>query len=90
MRSLVRDVAFPAPVAFSLLSSGSAQKPSDVREASAIAEEAYVYGFPMIAAYKALYQFNVDKSSLVTPSFGGRVYFPTASGFIVLQVKGAS
>jgi hypothetical protein len=29
----------------------------------AIAEEAYVYAFPMIAAYKALYQFNVDKTS---------------------------
>jgi hypothetical protein len=28
-----------------------------------IAEEAYIYGFPMIAAYKALYQFNVDESS---------------------------
>ncbi len=28
-----------------------------------IAKEAYVYGFPMIAAYKAMYEFNVDKSS---------------------------
>jgi hypothetical protein len=26
-------------------------------------EQAYVYGFPMIAAYKAMYQFNVDKSN---------------------------
>ncbi len=32
-------------------------------EVKAIAEEAYIYGFPMIAAYKAMYQFNVDKSS---------------------------
>lgn len=32
-------------------------------EARAVAEEAYIYGFPMIAAYKALYQFNVDKRS---------------------------
>src|SRR5580693_2625281 len=32
-------------------------------ETKAIAEAAYIYGFPMIAAYKALYQFNVDKSS---------------------------
>ena len=32
-------------------------------QARAIAEEAYVYGFPMIAAYKALYQFNVDKTN---------------------------
>jgi len=27
------------------------------------AKEAYVYGFPMIAAYKAMYEFNIDKSS---------------------------
>jgi hypothetical protein len=37
------------------------QKPG-VPQIKAIAEEAYVYGFPMIAAYKALYQFNVDKT----------------------------
>ncbi len=28
-----------------------------------ISEEAYIYAFPMIAAYKALYQFNVDQAS---------------------------
>ena len=26
-------------------------------------KQAYIYGFPMIAAYKALYQFNVDKTN---------------------------
>jgi hypothetical protein len=26
-------------------------------------EQAYVYGFPMIAAYKAMYQFTIDKSN---------------------------
>jgi hypothetical protein len=26
-------------------------------------QQAYIYGFPMIAAYKALYQFNVDKAN---------------------------
>ncbi len=26
-------------------------------------QQAYVYGFPMIAAYKAMYQFNVDKAN---------------------------
>ncbi len=25
-------------------------------------QQAYIYGFPMVAAYKAMYQFNVDKS----------------------------
>ena len=26
-------------------------------------EHAYIYGFPMIAAYKALYEFSIDKSN---------------------------
>ncbi len=34
-----------------------------IAETKAIMEEAYVYGFPMVAAYKALYEFNVDKTS---------------------------
>ncbi|HQR20940.1 MAG TPA: DUF1254 domain-containing protein, partial [Burkholderiaceae bacterium] len=34
-----------------------------IAETKAIAEQAYIYGFPMIAAYKAMYEFNVDKSS---------------------------
>ena len=34
-----------------------------VEEVKAIAEEAYIYGFPMIAAYKAMYEFNVDTTS---------------------------
>ena len=44
----------------------SSQKPGPVREAEShkdIYQQAYVYGFPMIAAYKALYQFNVDKTN---------------------------
>jgi hypothetical protein len=34
-----------------------------IEETKAIAEEAYIYGFPMIAAYKAMHEFNVDKTS---------------------------
>ena len=34
-----------------------------IEEMKRIAEQAYVYGFPMIAAYKAMYEFNVDKTS---------------------------
>ncbi|MFO1393895.1 MAG: DUF1254 domain-containing protein [Steroidobacteraceae bacterium] len=34
-----------------------------IAEIKAIAEEAYLYGFPMIAAYKAMYEFNVDTTS---------------------------
>jgi hypothetical protein len=26
-------------------------------------QQAYIYGFPMIAAYKAMYEFNIDKSN---------------------------
>ena len=37
--------------------------PAGIVEAKDIAEEAYIYGFPMIAAYKAMYQFNVDRES---------------------------
>ncbi|HQY35051.1 MAG TPA: DUF1254 domain-containing protein [Pseudomonadota bacterium] len=32
-------------------------------ETRAIAKEAYIYAFPMIAAYKALHEFNIDKAS---------------------------
>ena len=34
-----------------------------IAETKSIAEEAYIYGFPMIAAYKAMYQFNVDTAN---------------------------
>ncbi|WP_255095230.1 DUF1254 domain-containing protein [Synechococcus sp. J7-Johnson] len=34
-----------------------------IEETKRIAEQAYIYGFPMIAAYKAMYEFNVDKGS---------------------------
>ena len=33
------------------------------QETKAIAEQAYIFGFPMIAAYKAMYDFNVDQGS---------------------------
>ena len=34
-----------------------------IAETKAIMEEAYIYGFPMVAAYKAMNEFNIDKSS---------------------------
>jgi hypothetical protein len=46
-----------------LCSSASHQSALRIKEVAAIAEEAYIYGFPVIAAYKVLYQFNVDRSS---------------------------
>jgi hypothetical protein len=38
-------------------------EPGDRIEAYEIAKQAYIYAFPMIAGYKAMYEFNVDKSS---------------------------
>ena len=35
----------------------------DRAEAYEISKAAYIYAFPMIAAYKAMYEFNVDKTS---------------------------
>jgi hypothetical protein len=54
---------FAALVLLSPSAPAVAQDSPSAKEAAAIAEEAYIYGFPMIVAYKALYQFNVDKSS---------------------------
>jgi hypothetical protein len=44
----------------------SCSRQGSVREAALPKDEwkqAYIYGYPMIAAYKALYQLNVDKSN---------------------------
>jgi hypothetical protein len=38
------------------------RKPSPI-EAYDLAEQAYIYGFPMIAGYKAMYEFNIDTAS---------------------------
>lgn len=35
----------------------------EIAEVRSIAEEAYIYGFPIIANYKTMYEFAVDKSS---------------------------
>src|SRR5664279_6223464 len=44
----------------------SNEKTGPVREAVSHKDDyqqAYIYGFPMIAAYKAMYEFNIDKSN---------------------------
>ena len=40
-----------------------AQDGPDAEAFHTIAEEAYLYGFPMLVAYKVLYDYNVDKDS---------------------------
>ena len=44
---------FPALVVALVSTTAGAQNPHTIKEATAVAEEAYIYGFPMIAAYKA-------------------------------------
>ncbi len=49
-----------------LVGAVSCKNEAPVREAVSHKDDykqAYVYGFPMIAAYKAMYQFNVDKTN---------------------------
>ena len=41
----------------------AAQEKLDPQEIQAIAEEAYLYGFPMLVGYKALYDFFIDQDS---------------------------
>ena len=43
--------------------SSLAQKPADPAQVQAIAEEAYLYGIPMIVGYKVIYEFFIDKDS---------------------------
>jgi len=67
LRVLALAIAFAVgcsrkPDAISQAETKDREKPG-VLQTRAVAEEAYIYGFPMIAAYKALYQFNVDKTN---------------------------
>jgi hypothetical protein len=58
--------AFSAAIAVSLVTlphEGARAESPGLLKTYDIAKDAYVYGFPMIAAYKAMYQFNIDKSS---------------------------
>ncbi len=42
---------------------GSAREPIDEDEIRQIAEEAYLYGFPMVVGYKVLHDFFIDRDS---------------------------
>jgi hypothetical protein len=63
-RSIIRLslVAF-AIVAATSAKSGVAQDKPAISELKAIAEEAYLYGFPMIVGYDVLYKFFIDRNS---------------------------
>ena len=50
----------------SVLAASCSKENGPVRETVSAEEtyrEAYIYGFPMIAAYKAMYQFSVNKTN---------------------------
>ncbi len=40
-----------------------AQTKAQLSEVQAIAEEAYLYGFPIIVGYKVMYEYNIDRNS---------------------------
>jgi len=64
MKSKTLLFVFASAALLGTMSCGKEQGP--VREAVShkdTYQQAYVYGFPMIAAYKAMYQFNVDKTN---------------------------
>lgn len=47
----------------SMVQNSARAEVGDRVEAYEISKAAYIYAFPMIAAYKAMYEFNVDKTS---------------------------
>ena len=65
-RAAMKTLWFVMLVAVSLSAASCSKDNGSVREAVSnedTYEETYIYGFPMIAAYKAMYQFNVDKAN---------------------------
>jgi hypothetical protein len=61
-----KTFCFAMLLAESLLAASCSKDNGPAREAASnkdTYQEAYIYGFPMLAAYKAMYQFNVDKTN---------------------------
>ena len=52
-----------AALAALLATPSFSQTPGQIHDAQAIAEEAYLYGFPMIVNYKVMYEYAIDRSS---------------------------
>ncbi len=61
--AVVVGCLFVATLAVAGCASHMGGKGTGVFETKDIAEAAYIYGFPMIANYKALYEFTIDKTS---------------------------
>ena len=61
--SRTMSLALAAAVTMAGAPSLSAQDSAQVAQVQAVAEEAYLYGIPMIVGYKVMYQFFIDKNS---------------------------
>jgi len=83
-----------APVVCILIAMGCSHAPETPQgslspaEARSIAQEAYVYGVPMVAQYKTMYAFSIDKNN---PQYKGpfdsilniaRVFTPADTAFV--------
>jgi hypothetical protein len=83
---------FAALVLASVSAPSLSQQPQQsalaVRELQAVAEEAYLYGFPMIVNYKVMYEYAIDRSSgqFKAPfnviSSEGRVFTPKDTAIV--------
>ena len=62
MKKCAANVATLA-LASTLAMTGLASAEPDFIDRYDIARDAYIYAFPMIGAYKAIYQFNIDKTN---------------------------
>lgn len=92
MSNRTRSIGFLlAPIVLAVACAGGAgttRSKLDVWEQKEIAEQAYVYAFPMLAAYKALYQFNVDtrssqyKGPFNTIAYEARVFTPKDTAIV--------
>jgi hypothetical protein len=59
-------VVLAAPLLAAMLSTGSCKRSNPADESISHLDDykqAYIYAYPMIAAYKAMYEFNVDKTN---------------------------
>src|SRR5271165_1439900 len=63
MQSIMKLASALAAIALLGAQGAVAQTPGQIDEAKAIAEEAYLYGFPMIVNYKVMYEYAIDRSS---------------------------
>lgn len=63
LKALAFVLAIPSLAPGVAVAQGGGDVTTDLDEFRAIAEEAYVYAFPMIVAYKVLHDYNIDRNS---------------------------